>query len=95
MSAAIIMHHDARIASSVQSDSTAIEGAQSAPDPAPGQRSEVGMRISPEVVLLFGGTLLTVALFAVFIPFFIRMWREDAAATAANKEEQRLFKDRK
>lgn len=45
-----------------------------------GERSEVGMRISPEVVLFVGGVVLTVALFAVFIPFFMRIWREDAAS---------------
>jgi len=44
-----------------------------------GQRSEVGMRISPEVVLFVGGAVLTVALFAVFIPFLMRVSREDAA----------------
>lgn len=48
-----------------------------------GERSEVGMRISPEVVLLVGGTILTIALFAVFVPFLMRVWREDAAVRGA------------
>ena len=41
------------------------------------------MRISPEVVLLVGGTILTIALFAVFVPFLMRVWREDAAVRSA------------
>ena len=48
-----------------------------------GERSEVGMRISPEVVLLVGGTILTIALFAVFVPFLMRVWREDAVVRSA------------
>lgn len=48
-----------------------------------GERSEVGMRVSPEVVLLVGGTILTIALFAVFVPFLMRVWREDAAVRNA------------
>jgi len=51
-------------------------------EPETGTRDEVGMRISPEVVLLIGGTVLTVALFAVFVPFLARIWREDAAGRA-------------
>jgi hypothetical protein len=51
-------------------------------EPETGTRDEVGMRISPEVVLLIGGTVLTVALLAVFIPFLARIWREDAAGRA-------------
>jgi len=51
-----------------------------------GERSEVGMRISPEVVLLVGGTILTIALFAVFVPFLMRVWREDAAVRSAKAD---------
>ncbi len=52
---------------------------ESQPDePQAGSRPEVGMRMSPEVVLLIGGAVLTVALFAVFIPFLAKVWREDA-----------------
>ena len=47
--------------------------------PQTGSRGEVGMRVSPEVVLLIGGAVLTVALFAVFIPFLAKIWREDSA----------------
>ena len=54
-----------------------------------GERSEVGMRISPEVVLLVGGTILTIALFAVFVPFLMRVWREDAAVRGAKAERVR------
>ena len=54
-----------------------------------GERSEVGMRISPEVVLLVGGTILTIALFAVFVPFLMRVWREDAAVRAADADRVR------
>ena len=54
-----------------------------------GERSEVGMRISPEVVLLVGGTILTIALFAVFVPFLMRVWREDAAVRSAKADRLR------
>ncbi len=54
-----------------------------------GERSEVGMRISPEVVLLVGGTILTIALFAVFVPFLMRVWREDAAVRSAKAGRER------
>ncbi len=54
-----------------------------------GERSEVGMRISPEVVLLVGGTILTIALFAVFVPFLMRVWREDAAVRSAKADRER------
>ena len=49
------------------------------PEPETGSRTEVGMRASPEVVLLVGGVVLTVALTAVIVPFLVRAWREDAA----------------
>ena len=48
--------------------------------PAVKRKAEVGMRISPEVVLFVGAAVLTVALFAVFTPFMVRIWRTDAAA---------------
>jgi len=48
-------------------------------------RDEVGMQASPETVLLVGGALLTVALFAVFIPFLARIWREDAPHRGSGK----------
>jgi hypothetical protein len=51
-------------------------------EPETGTRDEVGMRLSPEVVLLIGGTVLTVVLLAVFVPFLARIWREDAAGRA-------------
>jgi hypothetical protein len=54
-----------------------------------GERSEVGMRISPEGVLLVGGTILTMALFAVFVPFLMRVWREDAAVRSAKADRER------
>jgi hypothetical protein len=46
-------------------------------------REEVGMRLSPETVLFVGGTLLTVVLLAVFVPFMARAWKADAAQRAA------------
>ena len=56
-----------------------------------GQRSEVGMRISPEVVLFVGAVVLTVALFAVFTPFLLRVWRDDAVTrgNGASRDQQR------
>ena len=56
-----------------------------------GQRSEVGMRISPEVVLVVGAVLLTVALIAVFTPFLVRIWRDDAVTrgNGASRDQQR------
>ena len=56
-----------------------------------GQRSEVGMRISPEVVLFVGAVVLTVALIAVFTPFLVRIWRDDAATrgNGASRDQQR------
>ena len=48
-------------------------------------RDEVGMQASPETVLLVGGALLTVVLFAVFIPFLARIWREDAPHRGSGK----------
>lgn len=56
------------------------DGTTEVPDgPPPGSREEVGMRVSPEVVLFVGGAVLTVAVLAVFVPFMVRAWREDAA----------------
>ena len=56
-----------------------------------GQRSEVGMRISPEVVLFLGAVVLTVALIAVFTPFLVRIWRDDAVTrgNGASRDQQR------
>jgi hypothetical protein len=56
-----------------------------------GQRSEVGMRISPEVVLFVGAVVLTVALIAVFTPFLVRIWRDDAVTrgNGASRDQQR------
>ena len=51
-------------------------------EPPVGSREEVGMRVSPEVALFVGGTALTVVLFAVFVPFMARVWRQDAADRA-------------
>ncbi len=62
----------------------------SQPDgPQTGSRGEVGMRISPEVVLLIGGAVLTAALFAVFIPFLAKVWREDSAERNARAQARR------
>lgn len=59
-------------------------GAQAATvDPEPASREEVGMRVSAEVVLFVGGAVLTAAVLAVFVPFMVRAWREDAARRAA------------
>jgi hypothetical protein len=41
------------------------------------------MRVTPEVMLFVGGAVLTVALFAVFIPFCVKVWREDSARRRA------------
>ena len=56
-----------------------------------GQRSEVGMRISPEVGLFVGAVVLTVALIAVFTPFLVRIWRDDAVTrgNGASRDQQR------
>lgn len=51
-------------------------------EPPVGSRQEVGMRVSPEVALFVGGTVLTVALCAIFVPFFVRVWKQDAAQRA-------------
>jgi hypothetical protein len=53
------------------------------PAPAGGSRDEVGMRLSPEAVLFVGGTVLTVVLLAVFVPFMVRAWKADASQRAA------------
>ena len=52
-------------------------------DPEPAPREEVGMRASAEVVLFVGGAVLTAAVLAVFVPFMVRAWREDAVRRAA------------
>jgi uncharacterized membrane protein len=49
-------------------------------DHLPKRKAEVGMRFSPEVVLFVGAMVLTVLLFAVFTPFMVRIWRNDAAS---------------
>ena len=54
--------------------------------PADGTRDEVGLRISPEAVLFVGGSVLTVALLAVFVPFMVRAWRADSAQRAARRQ---------
>jgi hypothetical protein len=41
------------------------------------------MRLSPEAVLFVGGTVLTVVLLAVFVPFMARAWKADASQRAA------------
>jgi hypothetical protein len=57
------------------------------PAPAEGTRDEVGMRLSPEAVLFIGGTVLTVVLLAVFVPFMARAWKSDAAQRAARGKD--------
>ena len=49
------------------------------------------MRISPEVVLFVGAVVLTVALIAVFTPFLVRIWRDDAVTrgNGASRDQQR------
>lgn len=49
-------------------------------DRVPKRKAEVGMRLSPEVVLFVGAVVLTVALVAVFAPFMARIWRTDATS---------------
>lgn len=61
-------------------DGDPVEGVSSARG---GVKPEAGMRITPEFVLFVGGTILTVALFAVFIPFCVKVWREDSARRRA------------
>ena len=61
-------------------DGDPIEGVPSARG---GVKPEAGMRITPEVMLFVGGAILTVALFAVFIPFCVKVWREDSARRRA------------
>ena len=70
-------------AARAQAPATATTASATVPaEPETGTRDEVGMRLSPEVVLLIGGTVLTVVLLAVFVPFLARIWREDAAGRA-------------
>jgi hypothetical protein len=45
------------------------------------------MRLSPEAVLFVGGTVLTVVLLAVFVPFMARAWKSDAAQRAARGKD--------
>ncbi len=61
-------------------DGDPIEGVPSARG---GEKPESGMRVTPEVMLFVGGAVLTVALFAVFIPFCVKVWREDSARRRA------------
>jgi hypothetical protein len=43
------------------------------------------------VVLFVGAVVLTVALFAVFTPFLVRIWRDDAVTrgNGASRDQQR------
>ena len=49
----------------------------------PAVREEVGMAWTADVVLLVGGVAVTILLLAVFIPFMVRIWREDAPTRRA------------
>jgi hypothetical protein len=46
-------------------------------------REEVGMAWTADVVLLVGGGVVTILLLAVFVPFMVRIWREDAPTRRA------------
>ena len=46
-------------------------------------REEAGMAWTADVVLLVGGVAVTVLLLAVFVPFMVRIWREDAPTRRA------------
>ena len=48
-----------------------------------GMKHEEGMRLTPDVVLFGGALVLTVILFAVFVPFCVRIWRQDSASRRA------------
>jgi hypothetical protein len=85
---AALLHASAGLFQVSDADPDSLAGGVSS-DARTGERSEVGMRISPEVVLLVGGTILTIALFAVFVPFLMRVWREDAAVRSAKADRER------
>ena len=85
---AALLHASAGLFQVSDADPDSPAGGVSSDGPT-GERSEVGMRISPEVVLLVGGTILTIALFAVFVPFLMRVWREDAAVRSAKAGRER------
>jgi hypothetical protein len=57
-------------------DGDPIEGVPAARGVA--MKHEEGMRITPDVVLFGGAVVLTVVLTAVFVPFCVRIWREDS-----------------
>lgn len=46
-------------------------------------RDEAGMAWTADAVLLVGGAVVTVLLLAVFVPFMVRIWREDAPTRRA------------
>ena len=52
-------------------------------------REEVGMAWTADVVLLVGGVVVTVLLLAVFVPFMVRIWREDAPTRRARSGDGR------
>ena len=55
----------------------------------PAAREEVGMAWTADVVLLVGGAVVTILLLAVFIPFMVRIWREDAPSRRARSGVER------
>ena len=55
----------------------------------PAAREEVGMAWTADVVLLVGGVAVTVLLLGVFVPFMVRIWREDAPSRRARSGEGR------
>lgn len=55
----------------------------------PAAREEVGMAWTADVVLLVGGVVVTVLLLAVFVPFMVRIWREDAPTRRARSGDGR------
>lgn len=52
-------------------------------------REEAGMSWTADVVLLIGGVAITVLLLAVFVPFMVRIWREDAPTRRARSGTDR------
>jgi len=52
-------------------------------------REEVGMAWTADVVLLVGGGVVTILLLAVFVPFMVRIWREDAPTRRARSGSDR------
>jgi hypothetical protein len=47
------------------------------------------MSWTADVVLLIGGVAITVLLLAVFVPFMVRIWREDAPTRRARSGTDR------